>query len=118
MLLSALILIGACVRRGADQEGAELTAGDPARGRVAIVRYGCGACHAIPGVSNAKGLVGPPLSGIANRAYIGGVLGNTPDNMIEWLRNPQAVSPKTAMPNLHVSERDARDIASYLYTLK
>jgi hypothetical protein len=38
--------------------------------------------------------------------------------MIEWLRNPPAIDAKTAMPNMHISERDARDIAAYLYTLR
>jgi cytochrome c1 len=38
--------------------------------------------------------------------------------MIRWLRDPHAVDPLTAMPNLGVGEQDARDITSYLYTLK
>jgi len=29
-----------------------------------------------------------------------------------------AVDPRTAMPNLYVTERDARDIAAYLATLR
>ena len=38
--------------------------------------------------------------------------------MIRWLQAPQAVYPEGAMPNLGVTERDARDIAAYLATLK
>jgi cytochrome c len=38
--------------------------------------------------------------------------------MVRWIQNPQTVDDKTAMPNLGVSARDARDIAAYLYTLK
>jgi cytochrome c1 len=38
--------------------------------------------------------------------------------MVRWLREPQAVDPLTAMPPLGVSERDARDIAAYLATLR
>lgn len=95
-----------------------LTGGDPTRGKQAIAQYGCGACHTIPGIQGANALVGPPLSQIASRSYIGGVLANTPDNMIRWIQNPPAVDPLTAMPNLHVSNAEARDIASYLYTLK
>jgi cytochrome c2 len=75
-------------------------------------------CHSIPGVKGATARVGPPLSGIASRSYIAGVLSNTPDHMIEWLRNPPGIDSKTAMPNMSVTERDARDIAAYLYTLK
>jgi cytochrome c len=97
---------------------AAATGGDPARGRNAIATYGCSSCHTIPGVRDAVGLVGPNLDRIASRNYIGGVLQNTPKNMIRWLQNPPGVDPMTAMPNTHLSENDARDIAGYLYTLR
>ncbi len=71
------------------------TGGDCARGREKIAYYGCGSCHTIPGVSGANGLVGPPLSGIGNRAYIAGVLPNESANMIRWIRDPQAVDKLT-----------------------
>jgi hypothetical protein len=48
---------------------------------------------------------------------LGGVLSNSPQNMIRWIRAPQAAAPLTTMPDLGVSERDARDIAAYLATL-
>jgi cytochrome c1 len=38
--------------------------------------------------------------------------------MIRWIQHPRDVDPLTAMPNLNVNDSDARDIASYLYTLK
>jgi cytochrome c1 len=91
--------------------------GDPDRGRVAIARYGCGACHDIPGVSGARGLVGPPLGQMARRMYVAGVLPNEPENLVRWIRNPPGVDEKTAMPNMGVTDRDARDIAEYLYRL-
>jgi cytochrome c1 len=50
--------------------------------------------------------------------YIAGVLPNTPENMIRWLQNPQAVDHLTVMPNMGITEADARDIAGYLYTLR
>jgi cytochrome c2 len=96
----------------------QLTRGDADRGRVALTRYGCGACHAIDGVSGAKGDVGPSLDGIAQRAEIAGRLSNTPDNMIRWIRQPQEVDPGNGMPDLGVDERDGRDMAAYLYTLR
>ena len=52
------------------------------------------------------------------RAILAGELPNTPANMIRWVRDPQAVEPATAMPNLGVTEQQARDIAAYLYTLR
>ncbi len=91
--------------------------GDPNRGKVALLQYACATCHLIPGVVGAKSLVGPPLTGFAKRAYIAGNLPNTPENLIRWLRNPQQLSPSSAMPDLGVSEQDAQDMAAYLYTL-
>jgi cytochrome c len=119
---SLLLAFAACGGGGmseSEQAAAEMTGGgNPARGRAAIERYGCGTCHTIPGVRGADALVGPPLSQVASRAYVGGVLTNSPENMIRWIRDPRAVDNLTAMPTLGVTDQDARDIASYLYTLK
>ena len=94
------------------------TGGDPDRGKLAIEKYGCSACHKIPGVAGPKGMVGPPLDHIASRAYIGGKFANDPETMIKWLQDPTAMNKETAMPALGVTEPDSRDIAAYLYTLK
>jgi mono/diheme cytochrome c family protein len=88
------------------------------RGEQAINQYACVTCHEIPGIVGANAPVGPPLKGIASRLMLGGVLPNSPENMVRWLRFPQQVAPRTAMPNLGVTERDARDIAAYLATLR
>lgn len=95
---------------------AAITGGDPSRGESMFIQYGCGSCHAVKNVRTATGSVGPPLDGIAVRAIIAGHLSNTPDNMQRWIRDPQQVSPGTAMPDLNVGQGDARDIAAFLYT--
>jgi cytochrome c len=97
---------------------ASLTGGDPDLGRAAIERYGCGSCHTIPGVRGADANVGPSLQKLAGRTYVAGVLPNTPANLTRWIQDPPAVDDKTAMPNLGITEHEARDIAAYLYTLK
>ena len=94
------------------------TGGDATRGTEVIQQYGCGACHTIPGVRGAKGLVGPPLLWWSRRTFIGGELPNTPENLVSWLRNPQAIEPHTAMPALGLTDQQARDVAAYLYTLR
>ena len=94
------------------------TGGDSARAVAAMRDLGCGACHQIPGVRGAVGLVGPPLNHMASRSYIAGVMDNTPDNMILWLRWPQGVLPMSGMPNLGMTETQARDIAAYLLSLR
>jgi cytochrome c len=117
LLLISLSALSSC-DKDAERAAEEMTGGTPAKGRAAIGRYGCSTCHTIPGVSGATGMVGPPLGQVASRTYLAGRLQNTPHNMIRWIQNPQGVDDKTAMPNLGVTDADARDIASYLYTLK
>lgn len=97
-------------------EANPVSGGDPARGAEAFVAMGCAACHTVDGVRGPKGKVGPILTGIAYRSYIAGRLPNTPENMVRWIMHPQAVDPQTAMPDLHVTEQGARDLAAFLYT--
>jgi cytochrome c len=114
VVLPAVALLWSCgpsVRAGSIVAG-----GDATRGLASISRYGCGSCHTIYGISSAHGLVGPPLTGLRNRMYVAGMLPNTPDNLMHWIREPKAVNPKTAMPQLGVTERDAADIAAYIYS--
>lgn len=96
----------------------QVPGGNPEQGRQAIEKYGCGSCHTIPGVPGANGTVGPSLAGLAKLPSIVNTVPNTPDNLIKWIQNPQSVKPGTAMPNLSVTEPDARNIAAYLYTLQ
>jgi cytochrome c len=106
---------------GLDAEGrraALSTGGDPNRGADAIRRYGCDTCHTIPGVPTAHGAVGPPLTAVGIRTYLGGEIVNTPANMQRWIRHPREIEPRTAMPDTGVTEADGRDIAAYLYTLR
>lgn len=108
----------ACRRHEVLDNASILTGGNPQTGKQKLDYYGCPACHTIPGVRGADGLVGPSLSRVASRVYIAGVLPNTPENLIRWLENPPAVDKLTAMPNMHIPANDARDIAAYLYTLR
>lgn len=99
-------------------EANEVPGADISRGRELIAAYGCVSCHAIPGINGPAARVGPPLGQVAKRAYLGGVLPNTPDNLVRWLRDPPAIAPNTAMPNVGLSADEARDIAAYLLTLR
>jgi putative membrane protein len=106
--------ITACSRTPAGRGVAD---GSPRLGKIAIQHYGCGSCHAIPGIRSANGNIGPSLAGIADRRIIAGIVPNTPDEMVRWIVMPQSMAPGNAMPNLGVSDGQARDIAAYLYTL-
>jgi cytochrome c1 len=113
----AAFLIGAGLLAGCAPEHA-LPEGDPEHGRLLLRQYGCGGCHAIPGVAAANGNAGPPLTRMGRRVYVAGVLPNTPDNLARWIRDPQAIQPRTAMPDMQVSAAQARDMVAYLYTLR
>jgi cytochrome c1 len=118
-IVPVLAIVAACGwDRGASDERDPLTGGVPARGQDAIRNYGCGACHSVPGVAGADGTVGPPLDAFSKREYVGGVVMNSPENLILWVQAPQAIDPDSAMPNTGVTHEDARDIAAYLYTLR
>ena len=98
------------------EHAAAITGGDAVRGEAMFIQYGCGSCHALKNVRTATGAVGPPLDGVATRVIIAGKLANTPQNMQRWIRDPQHVSPGTAMPDLKVGGQDAQDITAFLYT--
>src|SRR5258706_593860 len=115
-LVIPLVLLG--YPHAAEQEAQNLVGGNTERGKLAIEKYGCPSCHSIPGIATARSKVGPPLDGIAERSYVAGVIPNSPDNLIRWIQNPPAVDDKTVMPNMGVTDKDARDIATYLYTLR
>jgi cytochrome c len=121
MMRTHLMIIGALAIAGCGDDAATaraLTHGDPDRGKLAIRRHGCGTCHEIPRVGGATSHVGPSLDGVGSRLYLAGRLANTPDHLMEWIRFPQAVVPGNVMPDMAVTEGDARDIAAYLYTLR
>jgi len=92
--------------------------GDPENGSLLLRQFGCGACHEIPGVADAKGRFGPPLGGVASRVYLAGVLPNTPPNMAAFIRSPQSFAPRTTMPDLGVTPAHARDMVAYLQGLQ
>jgi cytochrome c2 len=93
-----------------------MTRGDIARAPELIRRYGCAGCHTIPGIPGGDGKVGGPLKDIRQRVYVGGVVTNSPDNLVRWIVSPQTFSPRTAMPATGISEAEARDVAAYLYS--
>ena len=120
-VLLAAVLVGVIAdligeRRDLRIHAAAISGGDPDRGQALFIQYGCGSCHGLKHVRKASGTVGPPLDGIAVRAIVAGKLNNSPENLQRWIRDPQGVTPGTAMPDLRVGERDARDITAFLYT--
>ena len=115
---SAADPVTACGLSAAQRDAAPPRGPDPARGLLALSQYACSTCHQVPGATGSAAQVGPALDRIATRSLIAGKLANTPENMVRWIRHPQQIDPLTAMPDLDVTETDARDIAAYLATLR
>src|SRR4051812_15020019 len=70
------------------QTAMSMTGGDIHRAKPAMAAFGCAGCHRIPGMTGARGQVGPPLADIAGRIYIAGSVTNTPENLIHWIMDP------------------------------
>ena len=60
---------------------------------------------------------GPSLEHWSERRVIAGVVPNDADRLVTWITVPQSIVPGNAMPNMGVTDGQARDIAAYLYTL-
>lgn len=114
---SCFVVLLACEGGKKDPAARPLTGGNAERGELVIHQKGCGACHEIPGIRGANGTVAAPLAKFSQRSFIAGELPNNPDNLVRWIKDPPAVHSKVAMPNLYVTDPEARDIAAYLYTL-
>jgi cytochrome c len=98
--------------------GAVLLAGaalaDAERGKRLMTHYQCGSCHAIPDVPSAAGRTAPTLADFDRRSYIAGEAPNRPLTLVRWLQDPPSVVPGTRMPDMGVTEADARDMAAFL----
>lgn len=74
----------------------------------------CANCHAIGG-AGPQPTVAPELAHVAERRTLGaGVLLNTPANLFQWLKDPQAIKPGCLMPNLNLSDQQVSDLLAFL----
>ena len=91
--------------------------GDAVAGKELFARHACVGCHTIRGV--AAGALGPDLTHFGSRALFGaGLWPTTPDNVAAWIKDPPALKPGSRMPNLGLSDADAKALAVYLISLK
>jgi cytochrome c2 len=119
MIALLVSLCTSCGPSAADKAWATNTTGggNPKHGSQAIQKYGCIACHTVDGISS-RAVVGPPLTRMASRGYLAGNMENNAANMIRFIQHPRQVHNDTAMPEMGLSDTDARDIAAYLYSFK
>jgi cytochrome c1 len=115
---AALLLMLTVVACKAPPKATQAVAGaDPSRGRTAIERAGCGACHTIPGIW-PQGKTAMAIDSTADQGLIAGRLPNRPDLLAAFLRNAPATLPGSTMPPMPLGEREARDAVAYLYSLE
>ena len=106
-VLAPLLNLAACA--GPPDDRQDVGQADPDRGRVAMERVGCGACHIVPGIW-PRGTTGPPLENFARRGMIAGKLPNRPDTLTAFLLDPSG----TAMPRQPMTLAEATDLAAFL----
>ncbi|HYD46468.1 MAG TPA: c-type cytochrome [Phenylobacterium sp.] len=115
MSAAALALATGCADKTVVER--ELAGADPERGLQLVRDLGCAACHKTPGVAWPSGRVGGSLEGFGERPLIAGRFPNQPDVLVRWLRDAPSLAPATGMPPQPLTERQARDVAAYLYGL-
>jgi cytochrome c len=98
-------------------QGQRMTGGDAAAGKHALITHDCHSCHEIPGIDGDKNLQGPALEHWAARTTIVKEWPNSPANLENWIRHSEQLRPGTTMKLMNVNEKDARDIAAYLFSL-
>jgi cytochrome c oxidase subunit 2 len=111
---------GTFARWLATEQQPAAAAADPlaARGRLALERNSCAACHTVRGTA-ASGTVGPDLTHFGGRRTIGaGALANTRGNLGGWIVNSQTVKPGNKMPPQPLTPEELQDLLAYLEILK
>jgi cytochrome c oxidase subunit 2 len=93
--------------------GAEAVAG----GRL-MPTVACGGCHTVRGTT-MQGTFGPDLTHFGSRSGIGAnTLVNTPQNLLTWIQDPQAVKPGCQMPQIPLPLQQQQELVAYLGELK
>jgi cytochrome c oxidase subunit 2 len=83
-----------------------------------FIDKGCAKCHTVVATAPSSGK-GPSLAHLATREFLGGGISrNTPENLMLWLTDPQAVKPGNRMPATPLTPDERRDLLMYLESLR
>jgi cytochrome c oxidase subunit 2 len=89
-----------------------------AKGAQVFVSKPCALCHTIRGTS-AGGTVGPDLTHLGSRAYIGAdVLPLNVGSLAAWIADPHGVKPGVNMPPVRLGADELNAVTAYLIGLK
>jgi cytochrome c oxidase subunit II len=84
-----------------------------AEGEQIFLESSCAGCHAVRG-TDAEANLGPDLTHVAARTTLAGVMDNTRENLLEFVRNPQDIKPGVTMPPTELSEDELEAVVDYL----
>jgi cytochrome c oxidase subunit 2 len=102
-------------QRPVNQDLSENTAA--AEGQTVFLHNACINCHTVAGTI-ATGRFGPDLTHLASRDTIAsGPVQNTPENLRQWIADPNSMKPGVLMPSMHLNDHDLDVITAYLTTL-
>lgn len=89
-----------------------------AAGKKIFETTACVNCHNVAGTV-ANGRFGPDLTHLMSRETIAaGIAQNTPDNLLRWIENPDALKPGSRMPPMGLGDRELKAVAAYMQTLR
>ena len=88
-----------------------------AEGQTVFMHNACINCHTVAGTV-ANGRFGPDLTHLASRDTIAsGPIQNTPENLRQWIDDPNTMKPGSLMPAMHLNDHDLDVITAYLTQL-
>lgn len=90
--------------------------GNAQRGKETFEAVGCQACHVVGGMTKVRETRGTSYDIAPELTRVGSKV--NADWLYDWIRNPRHFNPTTKMPNLRLTDAEARDIVAYLMTLK
>ncbi|HEX2020383.1 MAG TPA: cytochrome C [Aurantimonas sp.] len=105
--MKRLVVLACLLVSGCTEEAPETV-------RLLVAAHGCGTCHVIRGIPGATGRTGPPLVDYGRQVYVAGVVPNTHETLARFIMDPQAIDPRTAMPDLGVTAEEADLLAAFL----
>ena len=87
-------------------------------GRQVFEQTACINCHTVSGTS-ADGRFGPDLTHLMSRATIAaGAAENTPENLRQWIQDPDEIKHGSLMPAMKLSDADVTAVVNYMETLR
>ena len=90
----------------------------PTQGQRIFETTACINCHTVAGTV-AHGRFGPDLTHLMSRDTIAaGAATNTPENLRQWISNPDTIKPGSLMPAMQLNDQELDSLTAYLETLR